>query len=301
VVDVAYTLVDTAGVSHVFGSGDAAGIGVAPGAKGLGVPAFAINVDKLPYAPGGRTRRISTPPAMVDIPLTMQAASAAALEALLDNLAGWVLPGTENVATPKTVRFQVLATDGTVREIEGICTGGFDDDDSLNAFGVNWQDTILSLLVPDPYWSDTTDTVVTFSSTPPASASWFPYYPYNLAPTSVFSTQDITLGGQIEAWPVWTITGPCSQPALRNLTTGDVFALDTGIAIGDTITVDTRPLHKSVRRADGTNLWPQVVAGSVMWPLDVGLNSVRVELSTTTLATSASLTYRRRWARARRR
>lgn len=300
-VDVVYTLVDTAGVSHTLGSGDAAGINVAPGAKGLGMPGFSINTDKLPYAPGGRARRISTPPTTIDIPLTIEAATATALETLLDNLAGWVLPGTENDDAPSTITFRVTATDGSSRELSAVCTGGLDDDDLLTAFGTTWQDTVLSLVVPDPYWSDIVDTVVTFSSTPPASASWFPYYPYNLAPTSVFSTQDITLGGQIEAWPVWTIIGPCSQPALRNLTTGDVFAIDTTVAAGDSITVDTRPIHKSVRRADGTNLWPQVVAGSVMWPLSVGLNSVRVELSETTLATSTSLTYRRRWARARRR
>jgi hypothetical protein len=292
-MSLSFALVDVAGVVHALDN--TTGVNVAAGPHGLGMPPVAVTGDKLPYAPGAALRRISTPPSTIEVPIEIAATTSALLDALLDTVRGWVLPGTELDALPSTVKLRVTRADGAVREIEGVYAGGLEGDDLAGV--ETWHDAVLSLFCPDPYWSDAVDTTVTFTATPPASAAWFPYYPYNLAPASVFSTQDITNTGQVEAWPVWTINGPCSEPVVRNLTTGEVFALvGLSLAVGDVVTIDTRPRRKSVRRADGTNLWPLASAGSALWPLRPGLNSVRVELVGTTADSSAVLSYRRRWA-----
>lgn len=295
-----FTLIDTSGVSHVLDI-NALGIDVAPGAKNLGMPTIAVNSNKLAYAPGGALTRVSTPPTEVDIPLFAQRSTAALLEQLLDDLTGWVHPGTERDATPKTIRFQALSSDGTSRELEGVCTGGLDDSDTLEAMGTTWQDLVLSLTCVDPYPRDASATVYTFTSGL-GIRSWWPYWPYDLTPSAVFAQEVITNSGQIEAWPIWTITGPGSDPTLTNLTTGEVLALSgLTLAAGDVVTIDTSEGVKTILNQNGVNLWPYATLASEMWPLGVGTNSIRVQMAGATGSSAVALSYRRRWSRLRRR
>lgn len=301
-----FTLVDVNGVSHVL-DGDALGIGVAPGARGLGMPEITPNTTKLAGAPGGALARVSTQPTTVDIPLFAQRSTAALLEDLLDNLAGWVLPGTERNATPSMVRFQMLASDGTHREIEGVCVGGLDSDDSLEVMGATWQDLILTLECPDPYPRDVVATAHTFTSGT-GLTTWWPYYELQFMPSAVYAEETIANGGQIEAWPVITITGPGSNPTLTNLTTGEVLELSANgglsLVAGETVTIDTNErgaTRKTILDGGGANLWPYATPASDMWPLVVGDNLIRVQMDGATVASSVVLSFRRRWARGRRR
>jgi hypothetical protein len=45
--------------------------------------------------------------------------------------------------------------------------------------------------------------------------------------------------GTAPARPVWTITGPCTQPVIRNDSTGERLAFSLSLAEGDVLTVDT--------------------------------------------------------------
>lgn len=129
-----FALVDVNGVSHALAPDvNGYGIAVQVGAKGLGMPPLTVNSNKLPYAPGAALSRIATPPSTINIPLLIRASTPLLAESYLDQLAGWVLPGTERSAAPSTIRFQVTASDGVARELEGVCIGGLDDDDSMEA------------------------------------------------------------------------------------------------------------------------------------------------------------------------
>lgn len=48
----------------------------------------------------------------------------------------------------------------------------------------------------------------------------------------------LTNAGTALAWPVWTITGPCRQPIIRNDSTGERLAFGLRLLEGDTLTVD---------------------------------------------------------------
>jgi hypothetical protein len=48
----------------------------------------------------------------------------------------------------------------------------------------------------------------------------------------------LTNAGTALAWPVWTITGPCNQPVIRNDSTGARLAFGLRLLAGDTLTVD---------------------------------------------------------------
>jgi hypothetical protein len=293
-VTIAFALVDTSGSVHALDA--TTGVNVLLGERGLGAPPIAVLEDKLPYAPGTALRRISTGPAVIELPVEIAAATTALLDALLDTVRGWLLPGTERSSSPGTVFLRVTRSDGAQREIEAVYAGGLEGD---GAAGVDtWQDAVLTLRAPDPYWRDVTATTFDFTSGEGIS-SWFPYWPYNLTPSAVFAEQSVTNSGQAEAWPVWTITGPGTDPTLTNLTTGEVLALDLALGAGDVVTIDTSERGakaKTIADQDGANLWPFASPTSVLWPLERGLNSIRVEMGNTDGSSSVDLSYRRRWA-----
>ena len=63
----------------------------------------------------------------------------------------------------------------------------------------------------------------------------------------------IANAGQRRAWPVITITGPVTNPAVAYMM-GPVIRLQTAIPAGVTATIDTRPWVRSVTRSDGASL-----------------------------------------------
>jgi hypothetical protein len=288
-----FALVDVDGVVRALD--DTTGVNVAVGSKGLGFPKVQPNGDKLPYAPGVALRRISTAPSVLDLPIELQAGSAALLDALLDTVRGWVMPGTERRATPRSVFLRVTRDDGAVREIEGVYMGGLEGDDMAGV--ETWQDAILSLYCPEAYWRDVAEIISTFTSGGGAH-SWFPYWPYDLMPSALFSESTVTNTGQIETWPVWTITGPGTDVVLTNVTTGEELALTANgglvLAAGDVVTIDTRV--PSITNQNGVNLFPYLSAGSSIWPLEVGANVIQVAMSGATVDSSVELAYQRRWA-----
>ena len=290
-----YALVDVNGTSRAFDG--SLGVSVRRGARGLGFPKVTPAGDKLPYAPGVALRRLSTSAGLLELPLKLERSTAALLDTLMDDVRGWVGPRTERSATPETVWLRVTRADGAVREIEGVYAGGLDGDDSA---GIStWQLAMLNLYCPEAYWRDVTATVVTFTSGTGVS-TWFPYWPYDLTPSAIFSEETITNTGQIETWPVWTITGPGSNPTVTNLTTGETLVLSgLTLAAGDVVTIDTSErgsTAKTILDQNGVNLWPYATTASALWPLEVGANEILVELDGATGASAVELSYRRRWA-----
>lgn len=289
-----FSLVDVNGTSRALDG--SLGIYVRRGMRGGGYPDIKPSGDKLPYAPGVALRRVETAAGIVEVPLRAERSTQALLETLLDDLRGWVLPGTERNNTPSTVKLQVTGAGGAVREIEGVATLDRGDD---GAGWTKWQLYILTLFCADPYWRDASASTFTFTSGT-GVRTWWPLYDLDLTPSAVYAEQTITLGGHVEAWPIWTITGPGSDPTLTNLTTGEVLALE-GLTLlaGDVVTVDTSErgeTAKTITNQNDANLWPYASPTSQLWPLGVGANDVRVQLANTSGASSVALDYRRRWA-----
>jgi hypothetical protein len=107
----------------------------------------------------------------------------------------------------------------------------------------------------------------------------------------------VTNAGDVEAWPVWTITGPGSGIVLRNLTTGQSMDFGVGaLAAGNTVVVDTRPGAKTAVANGSINVFPFLSAASVLWSLQRGANAVRLEMSGAIAGASGlSLAYRPRY------
>ncbi|WP_030431957.1 phage distal tail protein [Allokutzneria albata] len=245
--------------------------------------------EGVPEQPGARHREARHGVREFSLPLWIEDSSPAALRARMRALVAAMDPvrgeGTIRITTPI----------GDQREIYCRVSAGLEMDETLGrTSGPTLQRCVPMFRAVDPYWYDTTDTIDTFSSAD--TATFFPIFPLRLASSSVFVEATIINSGDVETWPVWTITGPGSAITLRNLTTGYALTLTTTLAVGEHLVIDTRPGRKSVLKNDGTNLFTALSSASSLWPLARGSNSVRLEMSSTVaLVSSLQLARRHRY------
>jgi hypothetical protein len=86
--------------------------------------------------------------------------------------------------------------------------------------------------------------------------------------------------GDVDAYPVWTVTGPGGGLQLRNLTTGDSFRLNYTLDAGEVVTIDTNRGSRTIMSDNGTNLrpWLDAVERS-LWTLQPGNNEIVVDIN----------------------
>lgn len=265
-------------------------------ASTLGAPVVEIVSAPRPFRSGARTRRANIRTRPVDLTLEVSGASASQVLQRLDALAHWLDP------TRGEGRLRVRRQDGAIRDLWCRRSAGLDFD---YREGVPlWQVVTVAVeAIDDPYVYDSTATVVTYTTGAPLSFFDPPFFPLKLTSSTVFvGPSDATLDndGTAEAWPVWTITGPGTDPVVRNLTTGKAFAFAFTLTAGDQLIVDTRPVERRgvgvlpVRDRAGDNRYPSLIVRD-LFPLVVGENRLQIEMANATAASEVELEYSRRW------
>jgi len=144
-----------------------------------------------------------------------------------------------------------------------------------------------------PYWLDAIEQTRTVTQGS-AVTTWFPFLPLVLGASDAFAAFTIDITGDVESWPVVTVTGPGQQVVCRNLTTGRSWTVAATLAAAQMLTVDTRPGRKQVS-IDGTNAYPNLTADSSLWPLVPGSNRVELAVALTDATSVASFTWRNVW------
>lgn len=190
-------------------------------------------------------------------------------------------------------RLRVTAADGTVREMVCRYSEGMEGEESRDDTGKVFQRAVLVLRAADPYWYDTTAQSQTYNLGP--IRTFFPILPLRLASESIFGSQVVTNDGDVETWPVWTVHGPCTSISLSNDTTGETINLPITLTATQTVTIDTRPFRKTVRRDDGINLYGSLTPTSSLWSLPLGGSTVTISLPGATGDSYVTLNYARRW------
>jgi phage-related protein len=187
-------------------------------------------------------------------------------------------------------KIKSISPDGSQREISCRYQGGLEIEES----GRIWEKFVLVLKAFDPFWYDSSTIVQTFKINE-SPGTFFPILPLRLVSSTVFA--DITIGntGDVETWPEWIVTGPGENIVLRNLSTDEVTSLEVSIDVGETITIDTKPFHKTVTKNDGSNLFYTLTDESSLWALQEGSNGIQIEMANATTDSSIQLTYRNRY------
>ncbi len=276
------TWVDPYGVETVLTGQDTREI--ERGALGLDMPPVSFIEDQVPLQAGARLRRVNVGVREVDLPLVLSAASSQALRTALRSLL--------RLLDPKrgTGRLRVQTEDGTERELSCRYAGGAEGVGGSPA----WRRVVLTFRAVDPYWYARQVTTATFDQGSEL-ATFFPFFPLRLGSTPIFGDTVIDNTGDVETWPVWTLSGPGTDFTLHNLTTGESLILETTLNAGEIVTIDTRPGAKTVLKSDGTSLFGYLSTDSVLWALPLGISSIRLEVTAATAATSVQLQYQLRY------
>ncbi|MFI9817570.1 phage distal tail protein [Saccharothrix variisporea] len=257
-------------------------------ATGRGMPPIRFEEDRVPERAGSRLRAVRHDTREMTLPLWITGSSQSDLWTNLRALALKMDPTRGNG------KIRVTSIAGDQREVTCRYAAGLELNERLgDTAGPLVQRAPVLFRVHDPYWYAVSDTTEPF--TVGTTATFFPFFPLRLSSSEVYATGSITNPGDVETWPVWTITGPGSAIVLRNLTTGKSLSLSTTLGAGESVVIDTREGVKTVTHSSGANLFSSLSATSSLWPLARGVNAFQIEMSAATTASLVSLAYRPRY------
>lgn len=265
-------------------------IEVLQGVLGRGMPPYEPIEQEVPLQPGSRLRQVKVKPREITLPIIVYGTSETNLRSNLRSFFGKFNPargdGTLRVTAPGGDQREIVCRYFAGMELE-------EGDTTKGVSGSIFQKAILVLRAFDPYFYNVSATSETFTTGTPAT--FFPFFPLRLTSSTVFADTTVTNGGDVEAWPEWTIEGPGTNIVLRNYTTDRLISISTTLTASEYITIDTRPGYKTVTKNDGTNLYSLMSADSALWNLQKGANSVRLEMSSATADSLITLSYKPRW------
>lgn len=139
----------------------------------------------------------------------------------------------------------------------------------------------LRFVCPEPYWLAETSTAIgPYTADQTQVESWIPMLPLRLSQSDLVVSQTITNPGHVAAWPIWTITGPGSNPVLRDSGRGLRLALTIDLGIGETLVIDTRRDRRTIK-VGSTNKLGTLDTSTEMFPLAAGNTQFALEMNGT--------------------
>lgn len=261
---------------------DETGVIVTEGAMGLNVPPVTNNVDERTGADGGLLVNRRTPTRVIDLPVEFfdDARARTKIAALASRLN----------RGPGTLRFDDGAAPARLlRSV--VYDGGLEGSELSNN---TFRRGALSLRALDPWWygaaeSRTMSLVAATAFDDAAIAFDSAVTPFDGGGTTTF-----TVGGDADAYPVWTLTGPFTSLTIV-VAGSESFALSSALAAGSYITVDTRPGGRGPSLNGGGVNWALLTAASRLPMFNARSTSVAVSVAGTTGASVVSVAYEPRW------
>lgn len=257
------------------------------GIQGHGLPPIAFVEEAIPAYDGARLRDVTFKPREIDLPIVLKGATEAAIWQQQRAVLAWFNPTRGD----GTLRIQ--APDGTTRELTCRLKDGLQGDLRTSTAGPLFRKTILVLRAVDPFWLDASVVTDTYELSV-SSATFFPFFPIRLTNSTLFNAPVVDNIGDVDAYPIWTVTGPGSTITLRNLSTDKLLGTSRALLDGETLAIDTRFGMKSITFDDGTgptNDYASLSAASEFWTLQPGDNSLQLEMSGTTADSQITLRY----------
>lgn len=154
----------------------------------------------------------------------------------------WTVQQPDGITRSMTMRFA------------GNSSGGFDIAPEV----VGWADYALTFQAVDPFWYGQpvprtfqgAEQKQFFGGGDPGSAETAPAF--YISRGSSFATASISNDGDVEAWPVWTISGPCTSATVGVGT--DTITIPVTLTAGQSITLDTDPRVQQAFRETGAEV-----------------------------------------------
>ncbi|MFD8384245.1 hypothetical protein ACFV2X_37975 [Streptomyces sp. NPDC059679] len=144
------------------------------------------------------------------------------------------------------------------------------------------------------FYADTTDTTSIPLGLLTSGGLTFPLaFPFTIAgdPLAVGRPGWLEVDGTAPAWPVLRVNGPCANPTITHVASGRTLTVQTTLAEGEWVEVDTRPGWRTVLRENGGSapLAPKSrIDEFVLMP---GLNEIQWTATDPTLTSTLAVTW----------
>ena len=268
--------------------GFALGVEVLDGVKGRGAPPVRVERETIPGRAGERRRATQHAIRTLELPLMFAGDDEPEAAAVVEQ---WL---TRLDPTRGDGRLRITSHAGTTREVICRYASGLELEEVLGSsrFAGKYLATLV-LEADYPYWLDSSDTAATWDTAAPVT--WFPWPPLRLSSAAIYAGQTITVGGAVDASPLWTVHGPGTGLRVTHTNTGRTFSWNGELGPGDVLTIDTRrtPLSSDPRavRVNGVNAY-SLLGDRDLFPFVPGTQTVNVELTATDVSTTVAASWR---------
>ncbi|MFJ8699466.1 phage tail domain-containing protein [Streptomyces ardesiacus] len=249
-----------------------------PGPQGLDLPPFELHADNSPNLDGSMYRGTRASARQVMLPVFVYGIDRKTLKEFKRKLA--------NALNPKAgyCVLTFIEQDGVVRRLQCYYAGGMEGNESTGGAGFTWVSYGLQLTAMDPWFYGDLEVAANWSFGTAQPFLKNPFFPVTLSSgTAATDTISVSNPGDIEAWPVWTFTGPLKSFQLTG-PDGSKFGIPEqaggadALQAGRTLTVDTRPGYKTVLDDKGVNYFPLMNPAPSLWSLPPGVSTVKTSL-----------------------
>jgi hypothetical protein len=212
-------------------SGGHGGLCMLPGVRGLSMPAITHYKSRTAAVPGARWRGSSTNEREVFWPIQIYH-DTSSTEWIARDRAFW------NTMQPhRTGTWTVIQPSGDRRTL----TLRFRDDGTqtfqTDPAMVGWCNYGITLDAEQPYWAGTAQGKL-WKGTGTAG-NFLPGPPFTIASGAAAASAKMTNPGDVEAYPIWTLTGPLTSASIA--IDGRTITVPFAVPSGQTLVIDTNP------------------------------------------------------------
>jgi hypothetical protein len=142
------------------------------------------------------------------------------------------------------------------------------------AFALRYGVVALQFFATDPrIYADTETELITVAATSGGGRTYPRTYPLTYAAGGVGGTLVATNAGNFPTRPTLTVTGPCNQPRIENVTAGKHLEVAVNLAAGETLVIDTDA--RTVLLGGTASRYSFLTAASQWWEIAAGDNSLK--------------------------
>jgi hypothetical protein len=233
-----------------------------PGMIGFAVAPTEVRVD--PSAGiGGVFRHSRRGARELDMPITVLGSSRLDVQTKLRRLARI----TQDRRGP--MRLRAAYSNGQQLFLDLHYTGGAEGEWG-EAGGLTWQQVVLSLIAPQPFWETLTRQTVDFTAGGLGRGLLPQLTKLKVASSQVLGDVTISSNADVESFPRWIIQGPVDDFTVSNGT--DSWTLTGTVALNETVIVDTEA--KTVTDQAGNNLYDRLGPAPKLFALQPGENLI---------------------------
>jgi hypothetical protein len=145
---------------------------------------------------------------------------------------------------------------------------GLEGSETVADGGIRWWRTGIRLLALSPWWLGEP---VTQRWTYAEPVAFLPITPRRVSSSQVLGAATLSNPGDVDTYPVWTLTAPATSVTLTRPDTGEYLGITQALPAGRTLTIQTRPRETLIALDDGTP-FAHLANGSSLWRLPADRN-----------------------------